>query len=82
MRQYTGQSIINGSSEPSTANIINYLFTRNAVGSADFTPTALPVANIDATYGFMLAVSAYLESGIVHLQKMSMCMKDFPDYPL
>lgn len=53
-------------SEPSTANIINYLFTRNAVGSADFTPTALPVANIDATYGFMLAVSAYLESGIVH----------------
>lgn len=53
-------------SEPSTKNIINYLFTRNAIGSADFTPTALPVANINATYGFMLATCAYIESGIVH----------------
>lgn len=53
-------------SEPSISNIITYLFTRNAIGSADFTPTALPVANIDATYGFMLATAIYIESGIVH----------------
>ncbi len=52
--------------EPSTANIITYLFTRNAVGSADFTPTALPVAGISATHGFMLATSIYAESGLIH----------------
>lgn len=52
--------------EPSTANIITYLFTRNAVGSADFTPTAMPVAGVDATYGFMLGTAVYIESGVVH----------------
>ncbi len=52
--------------EPSTANIITYLFTRNAVGSADFTPTALPVAGVSATHGFMLATAIYVESGLVH----------------
>lgn len=52
--------------EPSTANIITYLFTRNAVGSADFTPTALPVAGVSATHGFMLSAAIYIESGLVH----------------
>ena len=52
--------------EPSTANIITYLFTRNAIGSADFTPTCLPVAGIDATYGFMLGTAIYVESGLIH----------------
>lgn len=52
--------------EPSTANIITYLFTRNAVGSADFTPTAMPVAGTDATYGFMLGTAVYIESGLIH----------------
>lgn len=52
--------------EPSTANIITYLFTRNVVGSADFTPTALPVAGISATHGFMLGTTIYVESGLVH----------------
>ena len=52
--------------EPSTANIITYLFTRNVVGSADFTPTALPVAGISATHGFMLGTCIYVESGLVH----------------
>ncbi len=52
--------------EPSTANVITYLFTRNVVGSADFTPTALPVAGIGATHGFMLGTAIYVESGLVH----------------
>ncbi len=52
--------------EPSTANVITYLFTRNVVGSADFTPTALPVAGIKATHGFMLGTAIYVESGLVH----------------
>lgn len=52
--------------EPSAANIITYLFTRNVVGSADFTPTALPVAGISATHGFMLGTAIYVESGLVH----------------
>lgn len=52
--------------EPSAANIITYLFTRNAVGSADFTPACMPVAGVDATCGFMLGTAIYLESGLVH----------------
>jgi len=52
--------------EPSTANVITYLFTRNVVGSADFTPTALPVAGIGATHGFMLGTTVYIESGLIH----------------
>lgn len=52
--------------EPSTANIITYLYTRNVVGSADFTPTALPVAGITATHGFMLGTTVYVESGLIH----------------
>lgn len=52
--------------EPSVATIITALFTRNAVGSADFTPTALPVAGITASYGFMLGTTIYIESGLVH----------------
>lgn len=52
--------------EPSMSNIITYLFTRNVVGSSDFTPTALPVAGVDATYGFMLGTTIYIESGLVH----------------
>jgi len=51
---------------PSSANIITYLFTRNAVASADFTPTALPVAGVKATHGFKLAETVYIESGLVH----------------
>lgn len=56
-------------SEPSTANVITYLFTRNAIGSADFTPTALPVAGIRATHGFMLATAIYIESGLIHFSE-------------
>ena len=51
---------------PSLENRITYTFTRNVVGSADFTPTGLPIMDIKATAGFALADIVNIESGIVH----------------
>ena len=51
---------------PSLANRVTYTFTRNVVGSADFTPTGIPVFGIKATAGFALADVVNIESGIQH----------------
>ena len=51
---------------PSLANRISYTFTRNVVGSADFTPTGIPVFNSKATAGFALADTVNIESGLQH----------------
>lgn len=51
---------------PSLENRVSYTFTRNVVGSADFTPTGVPVLNSKATAGFALADVVTIESGIQH----------------
>ena len=51
---------------PSLENRISYTFTRNVVGSADFTPTGVRVFNSQATAGFALADVVTIESGIQH----------------
>ena len=51
---------------PSLANRITYTFTRNVVGSADFTPTGVPIYGIKATAGFALADTVNIESGVQH----------------
>ncbi len=51
---------------PSLQNRVSYTFTRNVVGSADFTPTGIPVYGIKATAGFALADVVNIESGIQH----------------
>ena len=51
---------------PSLENRVSYTFTRNVVGSADFTPTGVPVFNSKATAGFALADVVTIESGIQH----------------
>jgi hypothetical protein len=45
---------------------VSYTFTRNVVGSADFTPTGIPIYGIKATAGFALADVVTIESGIQH----------------
>ena len=63
---------INGSeyykwfTSPSLENRVSYTFTRNVVGSADFTPTGVPVRNSEATAGFALADVVTIESGLQH----------------
>lgn len=52
--------------EPSVANCLTYPYTRNILGSMDFTPTAYRVSNISATSGFMLAETVVFESGLQH----------------
>lgn len=51
---------------PALANRVSYTFTRNVVGSADFTPTGIPIYGIKATAGFALADVVTIESGIQH----------------
>ena len=51
---------------PSLANRVSYTFTRNVAGSADFTPTGLPIYGIAATAGFALADVVTIESGVQH----------------
>lgn len=51
---------------PSLANRVSYTFTRCVAGSADFTPTGVPIYNIKATAGFALADTVTIESGIQH----------------
>ncbi len=51
---------------PSLTNRITYPFTRNVVGSADFTPTGIPVLGISATAGFALSDVVNIESGVQH----------------
>jgi len=51
---------------PSLANRVSYTFTRSVVGSADFTPTGIPIYGIKATAGFALADVVTIESGIQH----------------
>ena len=51
---------------PSLENRVSYTFTRNVAGSADFTPTGIPIDGISATAGFALADVVTIESGIQH----------------
>lgn len=51
---------------PSLENRVSYTFTRCVVGSADFTPTGIPVYGIKATAGFALADTVTIESGLQH----------------
>ena len=51
---------------PALANRVSYTFTRCVVGSADFTPTGIPIYGIKATAGFALADVVTIESGIQH----------------
>ena len=51
---------------PSLTNRITYTYLRNVVGSADFTPTGVPIPGIAATAGFALADVVNIESGVQH----------------
>lgn len=53
-------------SNPSLANRITYTFLRNTVGSADFTPTGVPIQGVRATAGFALSDVVNIESGVQH----------------
>ncbi len=56
-----------GSASPTIETLLTYPYTRNVVGSMDFTPAALPVTAIPATAGFQLGETVVFESGIVTL---------------
>ena len=67
---------------PSLANRVSYTFSRNVVGSADFTPTGIPVYGIKATAGFALADVVTIESGIQHFAHSVYTYEGNPALPL
>ena len=67
---------------PSLANRVSYTFTRNVVGSADFTPTGIPIYGIKATAGFALADVVTIESGIQHFAHSVYTYEGNPALPL
>ncbi len=46
--------------------LLTYLYTRNALGSMDFTPAVYQMTTLDATTGFQLAMAVVYESGVQH----------------
>jgi len=66
------------STSPSSYNCLMYPFTRNILGSMDYTPACMTIANMnDETEGFALAKSVVYESGLLHLAAPA---KDYGDY--
>ncbi len=56
-----------GLAAPNIKTLLTYPYSRNIVGSMDYTPAALPVVPIPATAGFQLAQTVVYESGTVNL---------------
>lgn len=67
---------------PSLANRVSYTFTRNVIGSADFTPTGIPIYGIGATAGFALADVVTIESGVQHFAHSVYTYEGSPALPL
>lgn len=67
---------------PSLENRVSYTFTRCVIGSADFTPTGIPVYGIKATAGFALADVVTIESGVQHFAHSVYTYEGNPALPL
>lgn len=52
---------------PTVENCLIYPFTRNILGSMDYTPVATKVGSNESTHGFGLAMTVVYESGLQHL---------------
>lgn len=66
---------------PALTNRVSYTFTRNVVGSADFTPTGVPIYGIKATAGFALADVVTIESGVQHFAQSVYTYEGSPALP-
>ncbi len=66
---------------PSLTNRITYPFTRNVVGSADFTPTGTAVPGVAATAGFALSDVVNIESGVQHFAQSVYSYEGSPALP-
>ena len=51
---------------PTVQNCLIYPFTRNLLGSMDYTPVATKVGSNESTYGFGLAMTVVYESALQH----------------
>ena len=67
---------------PALANRVSYTFTRNVAGSADFTPTGIPIYGIKATAGFAAADVVTIESGVQHFAHSVFTYEGNPVLPL
>ncbi len=66
------------SNNPSSANCLMFPFTRNILGSMDYTPACKDIKNNNGeTEGFAIAKSVVYESGLLHLAAPA---KEYRDY--
>lgn len=67
---------------PALKNRVSYTFIRNVIGSADFTPTGIPIYGIGATAGFCLADTVTIESGVQHFAHSVYTYEGSPALPM
>ncbi len=61
-----GEEFRKWSESPSNLNCLMYPFTRNVVGSMDYTPSTVAITKVGETGGFALAKSIVYESSLQH----------------
>ncbi|NLJ96885.1 MAG: hypothetical protein GX321_06990 [Clostridiales bacterium] len=66
MEAVMGEEFRKWSTSPTAKNCLVYPFTRNVVGSMDYTPVGYKLANVDETFGFSLAKTVIYESSLQH----------------
>ncbi len=70
------------SNNPSSENCLMYPFTRNILGSMDYTPACKDIKNNNnETEGFAIAKSVVYESGLLHLAAPAKEYRDYAGLP-
>lgn len=70
------------STNPSSENCLLYPFTRNILGSMDYTPACKDIKNNNGeTEGFAIAKSVVYESGLLHLAAPAKEYRDYAGLP-
>ncbi|MBP3339194.1 MAG: glycoside hydrolase family 97 catalytic domain-containing protein [Lachnospiraceae bacterium] len=62
---------------PTVENCLLYPFSRNVLGSMDYTPVATKVGSNDSTYGFGLAMTVVYESALQHMAYAASSYKSY-----
>ena len=77
-----GEEFRKWSDAPSPKNCLMYPFTRNVVGSMDYTPACIAVTKTGETPGFSLAKAIVYESALQHFASSAYAFPSFLGLPL
>ncbi len=77
-----GEEFRKWSESPSPKNCLMYPFTRNVVGSMDYTPACIAITKTGETPGFSLAKAIVYESALQHFASSAYAFPSFLGLPL